>query len=216
MTLLAFVRGPLLEISLMILVFGTLWRLVALFSLHWGKNRSRPRGSRFGGGLRTVFSRFWPKDSFKGPVMTGMVLGFVAHIGLAIVVFGGVYHIIFIESLIGLGWPALPPVVITISAALSLGAFIGLLVRRLTNPVVRYLSNWDDYFSWVVSVLPLITGLLIGIDIGVRYEILLAIHILTAELLFIWIPFGKLFHTFTFVPSRAMTGATYGQRGVKA
>lgn len=214
MDLLAFARGPAMTVSLSILIFGILFRLVTLLSLRWRHNHSRPRGSTAGGALRTVFSRFWPMERFRRPVMTGWVLGYISHIGLAIVFFFGAFHIEFIKGLTGLSWPSLNPALITIAAVGSLGAFIGLLVRRLTHPVVRYLSTWDDYWSWTVTVLPLVTGLVIGMPLGLEYETMLALHILSVELLFIWLPFGKLFHTISFVPARAMTGATYGQRGV--
>jgi len=39
--------------------------------------------------------------------------------------------------------------------------FVGLgwvLIARLTNPVLKLLSNFDDYFSWFVTVLPMITA----------------------------------------------------------
>lgn len=215
MELLQFARGPALQASLLILAFGTLWRLVTLLSLRWRHNRSRPRGSAAVGGLRTIFSRFWPQPRFRRAVRGGWVLGYVSHVGLAIVFFLGVFHIEFIEGLTGLSWPSLHPTFITLAAVLSLGAFVGLLVRRLRNPVVRFLSGWDDYWSWLVAVLPLVTGLLVGIPMGLDYDTMLALHILSAALLFLWLPFGKLFHTISFVPARAMTGATYGQRGLR-
>jgi len=58
-----------------------------------------------------------------------------------------------------------------------------MLGRRVWRPVTRMISNWDDYFSWLVTVLPLITGLIASADLGGDYETLLAVHILSAELL---------------------------------
>jgi nitrate reductase gamma subunit len=215
MSLLDFARGPALQASLILLIAGTALRLTALLLLRWRHNRSRPRGSRLGGGLWTVFSRFWPMPSFRRAVSTGWILGYVSHLGLAIVVFAGVFHIEFIEGLLGVSWPGLPPPVITAAAIAALIAFLGLLIRRLRDPVVRFLSGWDDYFSWAVTVLPLATGLFVWVVPGLGYETQLAVHILSAELLLLWLPFGKLFHAVTFLPARAMTGATYGQRGLR-
>jgi nitrate reductase gamma subunit len=216
MSLLEFARGPGLQISLGILVFGVLWRLVGILVLNWRRRHTVPRASRAGGALRTIFTRFLPRRGFRKGVRTAYVLGYVSHIGLAIVVFGGAFHIAFIKNLSGLSWPALPPSLITGAAVAALAAFAALLVRRLTNPVLRLLSDWDDYFSWLVVVLPLLTGLAAVLEFGTRYDTLLAVHILSAELLFIWIPFGKLFHGFSFAPARAFTGANYGRRGVRA
>jgi nitrate reductase gamma subunit len=216
MSLLDFARGPGLQISLGVLVFGCLWRLVGILVLNWQRRDTVPVASRAGGALRTLFNRFLPRPGFGSGTRTGYILGYISHIGLAIVVFGGVFHIMVIRELSGLSWPALPPVIITGAAVAALVAFIALLVRRLTDPVLRLISDWDDYFSWFVVVLPLLTGLVAGTGLGASYESLLALHILSVELLFLWLPFGKLFHAFSFAPSRAWTGANYGRRGVRA
>ncbi len=89
------------------------------------------------------------------------------------------------------------------------------MVRRLTHPVLKLLSNFDDYFSWLVTILPVITGLIIPIRFGVRYETLLAIHILSVALLLVWLPFSKLAHTFLIFVSRGTTGAILERRGAK-
>jgi nitrate reductase gamma subunit len=45
---------------------------------------------------------------------------------------------------------------------------------------------------------------------------MLALHILSVELLMIWFPFGKLMHAVLVFPSRFQTGASFGRRGVRA
>ncbi len=215
MSLLEFARGPAFQAAVAILVFGVFWRLLGVLTLRWGQRQTEPRASAAAGGVRTVFSRFWPRRGLSRNVRTGRFLGYLSHIGLALVVFGGVYHIETIHGVLGVAWPALPGSLISVAAVIALGAFLGLLGRRLMHPTVRFLSTWEDYFSWAVAVLPLVTGLLAGAGLGLDYATLLAIHILSAELLLIWLPFGKLFHGISFVPSRAFTGANYGRRGVK-
>lgn len=216
MQLLEFARGPGLQIAITVLVLGTAWRLASMLVLRWDRRRTEARASAGRAGLASIFRRFWPMDGFQEGVRYGHLLGYVSHLGLAVVVFGGVFHIELIESITGLHWPSLPPAVISTAAALSIGAFLALLIRRFTQPVLRMLSTWDDYFSSIVVILPLVTGLAAAGGVGLRYETLLALHILSAELLLIWIPFGKLFHAFSFIPSRAFTGAQYGRRGVPA
>jgi len=51
--------------------------------------------------------------------------------------------------------------------------------------------------------------------LGLRYETMLAIHILSFELLLIWFPFGKLMHLFFVFPSRYNVGAIFARRGVR-
>ena len=92
---------------------------------------------------------------------------------------------------------------------------IALLVRRVTSPVLKLISNFDDYFSWLMTMLPMLTGLIMPLRFGVRYETLLAIHILSVAALMIWLPFGKLGHTFLVFITRGTTGMVFERRGAK-
>ena len=77
------------------------------------------------------------------------------------------------------------------------------------------ISNFDDYFSGFVAILPVATGLLIPVRFGFRYEDLLAIHILSVALFMIWLPFGKLGHIFLVFMTRGTTGMVFERRGAK-
>jgi nitrate reductase gamma subunit len=215
-SLLDFARGPALNVSLAILLLGVVWRLVGLLALRHKKDHSEPRSTHtWRGALYGIVRRFWPHRELQNRVWFSHVMGYVFHIGLAVVVFGYRPHILFIRELTGLSWPALPPSVVYAAGALTIAALIALLIRRLSHPVLRLLSNADDYFSWLVTILPVITGFMASAHLGARYETLLALHLLTVELLFIWLPFGKLMHTFTFLFSRGFLGAQAAHKGTK-
>jgi nitrate reductase gamma subunit len=49
-----------------------------------------------------------------------------------------------------------------------------------------------------------------------RYETVLALHILSICLLLVWFPFGKLMHALFIWPSRYKVGAAFARRGVRA
>ncbi|BAU48728.1 nitrate reductase subunit gamma [Sulfurifustis variabilis] len=216
MELLDFARGPAMEWAFAIFIIGVLWRLFGIFFLHHRRDLNEPRhggAAPWWGAVKTVFSRMWPRREFRERNTYSTVLGYVSHIGLAIVVFGGAFHLLFIRDLFGVSWPALPTAFVYLSGVVALVAFIALLVRRITHPVLRLLSNFDDYFSWFVAVAPLVTGLMAVAHLGARYETLLAIHILSFQLLLVWFPFGKLMHAFLFVPARAVTGYVFTRRG---
>ncbi len=82
-------------------------------------------------------------------------------------------HIVFLGSLFGVTWPGLPSSVITIISVLTLTLFLAVLFRRVTNPVMRMLSNFDDYFSWFITMLVMVTGLAATAHIGAPYQTLL-------------------------------------------
>jgi nitrate reductase gamma subunit len=219
MTLLDFARGPALQWSLIIFVFGVVWRIVGAALVMRARDFSEPRvssGKRIEGGFRTILTRSVPPETFEKRIRFQHITGYLWHIGYFAVVLFFVPHILFFKSFLGFGWPGLPNPFILVFGAITLATLVALLVRRMTHPVLKIISTADDYISWAVATLPLITGFLAMAHIGLRYETMLAIHILSFELLLIWFPFGKLMHLFFIFPSRYNVGAIFARRGVRA
>lgn len=221
MTLLEFARGPAMEWSLIILVAGIVLRFAGIFLLTRHKTYFRTKGgSTLAAGLRTIGTRSAPTPDLEHRVRFSHYTGYLWHIGLFITVLFYAPHILFFESILGFGWPALPTSVVLAAAAVTLAVLIALLIRRMVHPVLKTISGFDDYASWFVTTLPLVTGLVafghLGADFGWRYETLLAVHILSVELLFVYFPFGKLFHPFSIWFTRYMIGGQMEQRGVRA
>ncbi len=147
--------------------------------------------------------------------MFTIVNGYVFHIGLAICVFAFAPHILFLKSLFGFDWPALPNGLIYAAGVITAGSLLAALVYRLANPVMKLISRGNDYISWTLTFLPVVTGLAASSHIGARYETLLALHFLSICVFLIWFPFGKLMHAFLFVFSRGATGIRFGRRGAQ-
>jgi nitrate reductase gamma subunit len=216
MDLLSFARGLGLKIAIAVFCAGITWRILAfaLLKIRRDFNRSRePILKYLIGGLITVGSRSWPHKEFIGRTGAGEALGYSYHLGLFAVVLLFTPHIIFLGSLFGVTWPGLPSSIITIISVLTLTLFLAVLFRRVTNHVMRMLSNFDDYFSWFITMLVLVTGLAATAHVGAPYETLLAVHILSVDALLIWFPFGKLMHAFYIFPSRAINGALLARKG---
>lgn len=216
MDLLEFARGPALQVGAYILVAGSIWRLVGILLLKEKPEFSEPR--KPGGlmaALKVIYTRSFTAKPFKRATMYPKMLAYVLHIGLFATVLLFVPHIMFFEGFLGFSWPGLPNSVIYLTGVASVVAGFALLVRRLTNPVLKLISNFDDYFSWLVTMLPFITGLMMPVRMGVRYETLLAIHILSVVVLMIWLPFGKLGHTFLVFVTRGTTGMVFERRGAR-
>ena len=216
MDLLEFAKGPALQVAAYILVAGSIWRFVGILLLKEKQDFSEPRQS--GGlmaALKVIYTRSFTADPFKRATLYPKMLAYVLHIGLFGVVFLFVPHIMFFEGFLGFDWPGLPNSVIYLFGVAAVVSGFALLVRRLTSPVLKLISNFDDYFSWFVTMLPLATGLFIPVRLGIRYEDLLAVHILSVVLLMIWLPFGKLGHTFLVCITRGTTGMVFERRGAK-
>ncbi|MGO9743695.1 MAG: hypothetical protein ACLPN5_19695 [Roseiarcus sp.] len=216
MTLLDFARGPALEASLIVFALGVVWRLVGVLALPWRHVTGEPRAgapSALGAWFGAEISKLWLHTPFRRSGVFPIVNGYVFHIGLAIVVFGFAPHVLVIKSLTGLSWPALPSNIVALVAVVTAASLIAAMARRLTSPVVRLISRPDDYVSWIVTFLPLLTGLLATLHLGARYETLLALHMLSVCAFFVWFPFGRLMHAFMFFISRGVTGVRLGRRG---
>ncbi|WP_297920015.1 hypothetical protein [Metallibacterium sp.] len=214
MDLLTLARGPILQWALVIFVIGTVWRLAGILLLRRKPDYTEPRSTHtWRGAANLIVKRTVPKREFAAQTAFGNTIGYVFHIGLAIVVFGFVPHILFIKSLTGLSWPGLPSSIVYVVGALTVAALVAALVRRISNPVMRLISNADDYFSWAVTITPVITGLMAAAHWGGPYPTILAIHVLSVCLLLAWLPFGKLMHTFLVFIARGTTGALFARKG---
>ena len=216
MDLLEFARGPALKFALAVFCLGVLWRLVGTVLQRYHGRFTEPRNRFFKSfmlGLLVAGSRSWPHPEFIKRTGYGELLGYSYHIGLFLVMLAFTPHILFIHSLFGVSWPALPSNIITVIAVLTFTLLVAVLVRRLTYNVLRMLSNFDDYFSWFVTALVIVTGLMATAHYGAPYQTLLAWHILSFDLLMIWFPFGKLMHAFYIFPSRTVNGYFLARKG---
>ena len=216
MDLLGFARGPALKVALAIFCLGVAWRIVGFALLRLRRDLNEPRASilkYLSGGFVAVGSRSWPHKEFIGRTGPGEALGYSYHIGLFAVVLLFTPHIVFLGGLLGVMWPGLPSSLITVISVVTVTLFLAVLFRRVTNPVMRMLSNFDEYFSWFITALVMVTGLTATAHIGARYETLLGLHILSVDVLLVWFPFGKLMHAFYIFPSRAINGALLARKG---
>ena len=218
MELLEFARGPALTFAITVFIAGVVFRIVSLFLLWRTKDSSAgsPRQrSAFSAAIREIIRRLWPQSAYKQRTLFMLINGYVFHFGLAIIVFFLLPHIVFFKDLIGLSWPSLPNNVIYAVSIVTLVSLIAALVMRMSNPAQRIISSFDDWFSWLVTFLPVITGVIATSHLGARYETLLGLHILSVALLLVYLPFGKLMHWFLVFVTRSQTGAHLSHRGAQ-
>jgi nitrate reductase gamma subunit len=210
-----FVRGPGLQIATAVFVFGMVYRMLHLVLLGRKNNLAAPRGSEWGPGLRTIWHRSLVSVGLTSRGYFIIIAGYIFHFGFLITLLLLSQHIDLFRSVLGFSWPALPPSLISIMAILAIAAMIALLVHRYTDPVKRLISDYQDYLTWSLTFLPLLTGIMLKQGIVLGYQQMLIVHIITVELLLIAIPFTKLAHMFTTFSARWYNGAISGFKGVK-
>ena len=214
MQFLTWVRGQGLDLAVGIFLLGVVWRLLEIYSLGRKKDLSAPRHTAGASGWYTVFRRSLPAESMLKTSPVSYIGGYTFHIGLFVVVFLFAQHIKLIQSLTGLSWPGLPSQFIDLVTVVTLAAMVVVLADRIMRKVKRYLSTFGDWFTWLVAFLPVLTGWLSVHHLLLPYPTMLALHILSVEILLIFLPFTKLFHAFTTFGSRWYNGAVNGHKGV--
>ena len=224
MDLLDWARGPLLTAAIFVFVAGVAWRLLSLWRMPAAHGPVAPARHAFGtiDALSAALTRMVPRGGFRPSATLVTVNPYVFHVGLAVVFFGYAPHIAFVRRITGLSWPALPDMVMYLAAALTIVSLLMALLFRLSDAVLKKISSADDWITWTITFLPLITGMALVSEPSAAalaheqaiYRGPLAIHLLSLELLLVWFPFGKLMHAFLVLPSRMQLATFFGRRGV--
>lgn len=224
MDLLSFAKGPILQISLCVLLLGVCWRSVGILALRGAPLLSPARRPGAWKGLRLTALRSWPRPEFRG-AMGLEIVSYAFHLCLFAAVLLYAPHVLFIGdivagalgfnplALVGLAWPTLSGQTIFLLGSVGTALLLAVFVHRLASPVKRLISTFDDYLSWFLTITPLASGLLAYGHYWIPYQTMLAVHILSVEALMIWFPFGKLFHPFTMFVARGVTGVLFERKG---
>ena len=226
MDILDWARGPLLAVSLAVFVIGVGWRCWVMWRLPSAHVPQSPGRAAFNqsAAFRAAMTRMLPKGGFHSSATLVNVNPYMFHIGLALVFLGYAPHIAFVQRLTGLWWPALPDAVMYVAAGATMMSLLLALLFRLTDPVLQRISTADDMITWVITFLPLLTGMAVLNDTSTAvlardhaiYRGPLAVHLLSLELLLIWFPFGKLMHAAWALPTRMQLATFFGRRGVRS
>jgi len=211
---LLWVKGPGFYIALFIFALGVVLRILEVLLLGKNKKFSSSKGSRVKGGFKAIFARNVPDgDTFKKNMLT-VVAGYVFHLGFFVILLLFAPHIEVVESIFGLSWPSLRSPLIDGISVITIAAMVILLLHRINHKVKRFLSDFDDYLSWTITFLPLLTGYISFNHLFFAPQTALALHILSVEIFMILFPFTKLMHAFTMFIARWYNGSTLGWKGV--
>ena len=215
MDVLIWARSTGFQLAAGIFLLGMLLRWFEMLSLGRKPDLAVARSASPGSGWRTVWSRSFYHSStlFKQSHATH-ILGYTFHIGLFVTLFFLAAHIQLIRGVTGLSWPALPTPLVDGVALVTIAALVAVVVLRLRDPVKRFLSRFEDYFTLALTLLPLVTGYMAYHHLLLPYTWMLAVHILSAELLLVFMPFTKLMHFSTLFLARWYNGDIAGKKGV--
>lgn len=205
-----FVSGPLVWVSFIIFIGGSIYRLVSMGLLAKKKDNVIYAYLSLKYALRSIFHWIIPFGSVsmrKNPVMT--LVAFSFHICLIAVPLFLFAHIILWKESWNISWWFLSDVTADFMTLIVIGSCIFFLVRRIILPEVKYLTSVSDYVILAIVAAPFITGFwtyhqLFG------YKVMGIIHILSGEIMLAAIPFTRLSHMFFFPVTRGYMGSEFG------
>jgi len=208
------IDGPLWYFSLAVFVLGVLWKLASIIFAKRKTDFSVARGSSVPGAIRTVFTRFIPDRGMFSEIRLQVFAGYSFHLGLFALLFFAAPHVKFFdEHMFGFSWVTLPHWAFIVAAQFAFLGLILLWLHRMINPVSRLISTVGDHITTILTFIVMLTGCLALLE---SFSELRLLHRFSVELFLIIFPFSSLMHAFTFIPSRALTGAWFGRRGIKS
>jgi len=140
--------------------------------------------------------------------------GGLFHLSLFVVVVLGTAHMLVWKSLLGFGWRTLPVPIVDWMAAVGIVAIIALFINRLINPVLKLITGPAEWMNLLVVFIPMVTGYMMTHHLWFRYEVLFSLHMISVNLLLIWIPLSRISHFMFYFFSKAIHGADFGKRSV--
>lgn len=214
MTIIEWLEGPLWTASALVFVGFSVWRVLAILFAGRPRPEMPAQGSPTAGAVFSMFGHFIPSHVIRRSGRTWFVTiaGYAFHLGLFVLLLFAQPHVEFIRAhIVDVELPVLPRWAFIVAAQFAFAGLLALWVRRFVDPVVRFISRPDDHIGAGLTFLVMLTGCL---ALGEQSIALRAIHLGFVELWLVYFPFSSLMHTFTWLPSRLMTGATAGRRGV--
>ncbi|MCP4685441.1 MAG: respiratory nitrate reductase subunit gamma [bacterium] len=199
-----FAKGPLFALTSMIMVLGLLRHIVIqVYELVAGKGRrlsAAPWRKILNEGLGWAIPI---KQIMKGTPFFSSV-SYLFHIGVIVVPVFLADHIVLWEKTLGFSLPSLPSGWADFLTIFTVACVLVLLGFRLFGDRQRAMSRLTDYVLLLLILLPFVTGFLASHS-GMNpfpWETMMLVHLLSAELLFLVIPFTKLAHIVLFVFDR--------------
>ncbi|MBN1341353.1 MAG: hypothetical protein JXQ73_01670 [Phycisphaerae bacterium] len=196
-SMLEFARGPLFRFTFALMILGllrlvglTVFRAVYAYAMAGDKRLLWPIIRE-----RTIWWLF-PFARFKRTRTAYSIISFVFHVGLIIVPIFLFAHVYLWERGLGISWWTLPSRLADVLTVLTMLAAIGLIVGRASSPLSQSISRGWDYTWPILLIVPFLSGLLAAHPRAcpLDYNVMLLVHILSAELIFVLIPFSKIAH----------------------
>ncbi len=206
-----FIMGPMVWISVLLFLAGTLFRFFRFFKLVNEKENFIYTYMSLKYSLRSILAwmvPYLPVSTRKNPVFYGV--SYIFHLLLILVPIFLLSHVVLLEeSVLGWSWATLPDALADWLTVLVLLALVFFIIRRVVVPEVRFLTRPSDFMFILIVALPFLTGFLAYHQLF-AYPWMMILHVLSGEIMIILIPYTRFFHMFMAPFTRAYTGSEFG------
>jgi len=197
---LEFARGPLFRLTFLIMVLGLLRHLLLIIfgmlqAVHRAADPVPPYSAPFSKLTKITFGWLFPVNHINNRRMYSLV-SIIFHVGVILVPIFLFAHIQLWRRGIGFGWPAISNGIADILTLITITAGILLFVGRVASRDSRFISRPQDYLLTWLLIVPFISGYLAMHPhlLPFSYTLMMIIHVVSAELIFVLIPFTKITH----------------------
>jgi len=205
-----FIRGPLVWISLLIFIGGSIYKVLWILSLAKRDKVVFPYIS-LKYSIRSIIHWVIPFASTNWRKRPGMTITtFLFHICLLFTPIFLIAHNALLKESWNFRLWTIPETIADVMTVVVIVCSIIFFIRKLVAPEVRFVTFASDYLLLAFAAAPFVTGFLAYHQILIDYELMTAMHILSGELMLVAIPFTRLSHMIYFWFTRAYTGSEFG------
>ncbi len=206
-----FVSGPLAWLAFILFFGGCLYRLIRLILMVKDKEPFIFTYMSWRYSLRSIIHWLTPFGTVnwrRHPVLT--VVTFAFHICLVVTPIFLLAHVILWEEAFGLSWWTLPDTLADGMTLIVVAGCIFFLIRRLSQPEVKYVTFASDFVILAIVAAPFVTGFLAYYQ-WLNYPLIMILHIVAGEIMLVAIPFTRLSHMIFSPLTRAYMGSEFGK-----
>lgn len=205
-------RGPFLWVAFAVFFLGLGYKAVTLYSLSRKKDKVFYNHLNVGYALTSIVCWLMPFGTrpLREHPWSALFM-YVFHLCLIVTPLFLLGHAVEFFNSWGVMTPALPDSVTDLMTWILLGSALALVARRMFLPEARILTEAKDYLLLLAVAAPFATGL-IAYHQWLDAELAMILHILSAGLMLILVPFTKLSHALLFFFTRAFIGSEFARR----
>ncbi len=202
--------GPLAWVAFLLFFGGSIYRIVRMLMLVAQKENFIFTYMSWRYSLRSILRWITPFATVnwrRQPVLT--VVTFAFHICLFIAPIFLLSHVVLWEEAFGLSWWTLPDTVADVMTVIVVLGAVYFLVRRMTQPEVKFVTSASDFVILAIVAAPFVTGFL-AYHQWFSYPLMMSLHVLAGDIMLAAIPFTRLSHMIFSPFTRAYMGSEFG------